>query len=47
MLGALPAILTTCAARGLQVGPLHEHGIPGRAVANGTRSTPCTPVNAR
>ena len=28
MLAALPAILTTCAARGLRVGPLAEHGIP-------------------
>jgi peptidoglycan/xylan/chitin deacetylase (PgdA/CDA1 family) len=27
MLGALPAILTTCRARGLAVGPLAEHGI--------------------
>jgi peptidoglycan/xylan/chitin deacetylase (PgdA/CDA1 family) len=27
MLGALPAILTTCQARGLQVGPLGEHRI--------------------
>ena len=26
MLGALPAILTTCRARGLTVGPLAEHG---------------------
>jgi len=37
MLGALPAILTTCRARGLAVGPLAEHGVvddtrvPGRA----------------
>ena len=29
MLAALPAILTTCGARGLQVGPLRAHGIPG------------------
>jgi peptidoglycan/xylan/chitin deacetylase (PgdA/CDA1 family) len=28
-LAALPAILTTCTARGLQVGPLNAHGIPG------------------
>jgi peptidoglycan/xylan/chitin deacetylase (PgdA/CDA1 family) len=28
-LSALPAILTTCSARGLRVGPLREHGIPG------------------
>jgi len=28
MLAALPAILTTCTARGLRVGPLAEHGIP-------------------
>jgi peptidoglycan/xylan/chitin deacetylase (PgdA/CDA1 family) len=27
MLGALPAILTTCRARGLEVGPLGEHGV--------------------
>ena len=27
MLGALPAILTTCRARGLAVGPLAEHGL--------------------
>lgn len=27
MLGALPAILTTCRARGLAVGPLAQHGI--------------------
>ncbi len=27
MLGALPAILTTCRARGLAVGPLREHGL--------------------
>jgi peptidoglycan-N-acetylglucosamine deacetylase len=27
MLGAVPAILTTCRARGLAVGPLAEHGI--------------------
>jgi peptidoglycan/xylan/chitin deacetylase (PgdA/CDA1 family) len=27
MLGALPAILTTCRARGLEVGPLAEHGL--------------------
>ena len=27
MLGALPAILTTCRARGLGVGPLAEHGL--------------------
>lgn len=27
MLGALPAILTTCQARGLAVGPLGEHGL--------------------
>jgi peptidoglycan-N-acetylglucosamine deacetylase len=27
MLGALPAILTTCRARGLEVGPLSEHGL--------------------
>jgi peptidoglycan/xylan/chitin deacetylase (PgdA/CDA1 family) len=27
MLGALPAILTTCRARGLDVGPLSEHGL--------------------
>jgi peptidoglycan/xylan/chitin deacetylase (PgdA/CDA1 family) len=28
-LAVLPAVLTTCAARGLRVGPLREHGIPG------------------
>ncbi|MGW2962292.1 polysaccharide deacetylase family protein [Streptomyces sp. NPDC001220] len=27
-LGALPRILDTCQARGWQVGPLHEHGVP-------------------
>jgi len=27
-LGALPAILTICRARGLDVGPLREHGLP-------------------
>jgi peptidoglycan-N-acetylglucosamine deacetylase len=27
MLGALPAILTTCRARGLEVGPLADHGL--------------------
>jgi hypothetical protein len=31
MLGALPAILTTCQARGLAMGPLAEHGIAGSA----------------
>ncbi|WP_198171267.1 polysaccharide deacetylase family protein [Actinoplanes awajinensis] len=27
MLGALPAILVRCRARGFAVGPLHEHGL--------------------
>jgi peptidoglycan/xylan/chitin deacetylase (PgdA/CDA1 family) len=29
MLGALPAILTTCRARGLEVGPLADHRVQG------------------
>ena len=28
-LGALPGILDACQARGWQVGPLAEHGVPG------------------
>ena len=31
-LGALPAILTACRVRGLEVGPLGEHGIRTRAI---------------
>lgn len=43
-LAALPAILTTCAARSLRIGPLDEHGIAGgegqcRDSAVGPRST--------
>jgi peptidoglycan/xylan/chitin deacetylase (PgdA/CDA1 family) len=30
-LGALPAILTACRVRGLTVGPIGEHGIPGKS----------------
>jgi peptidoglycan/xylan/chitin deacetylase (PgdA/CDA1 family) len=37
MLGALPAILTTCRARSLAVGPLAEHGITEDTTAS-TRS---------
>jgi peptidoglycan/xylan/chitin deacetylase (PgdA/CDA1 family) len=33
MLGALPAILTTCRARGLEVGPLGEHFLTARSRA--------------
>jgi peptidoglycan/xylan/chitin deacetylase (PgdA/CDA1 family) len=35
MLGALPAILTTCRARGLDVGPLAEHRVQGASSTAG------------
>jgi peptidoglycan/xylan/chitin deacetylase (PgdA/CDA1 family) len=37
-LAVLPAVLTTCAARGLRVGPLREHGISGGSAFDQYRS---------
>lgn len=41
-LDVLPAVLTTCAARGLQVGPLRDHGPPVRRPTGSYRSSHAT-----
>jgi peptidoglycan/xylan/chitin deacetylase (PgdA/CDA1 family) len=46
-LAAVPAILTTCSARGLRVGPLHEHGIPGSPTPIHAGRAPRPPVTTR